>query len=107
MTSNLTARGIQMQTLEKYSDLDAQKRRLVEFGFTSESPISIAVTRYTGSEGAGGSFGPNAMDLDSIYKQWVPRDEKERVEALEWMDEVEEFELLGRHYCVAWGGRGV
>ena len=88
MVSNLIARGIHLQTLEKYADLEQQKERLRRYGFG-------------GREG-----GAEAADIDFIWKHWVGEAEKERVEGLEWMDEVEEFVLLARHYCVAWGWRG-
>jgi [phosphatase 2A protein]-leucine-carboxy methyltransferase len=35
----------------------------------------------------------------------VSEAEKERVAGLEMLDEVEEWQLLARHYCVAWGWR--
>ena len=40
-----------------------------------------------------------------MCKQWLGEEERTRVGALEWMDEIEEWELLMRHYCVAWGWR--
>jgi [phosphatase 2A protein]-leucine-carboxy methyltransferase len=89
MVSNLTARGIQLQTLEKYADLKEQKERLNQSGC-----------------GTGIGGGAEAADIDWIWKHWVDPKEKERVDGLEWMDEVEEFVLLGRHYCIAWGWRG-
>jgi O-methyltransferase involved in polyketide biosynthesis len=85
MVSNLTARGIHLQTLEKYASLAAQMERLVKCGF---------------------SGGAEAADVDFIWRKWLAVSERERVEALEWMDEVEEFTLFARHYCVAWGWRG-
>lgn len=85
MVSNLTARGIHLQTLEKYSDLKQQQERLEQQGF----------------HGPGG--GAHAADVDFVWKHWVDESDKERVEGLEWMDEVEEFVLLAQHYCVAWG----
>lgn len=86
MVSNLTARGIHLQTLEKYASLAAQTDRLRKSGF---------------------SGGAQAADVDFIWRKWLARTERERVEGLEWMDEVEEFTLFARHYCVAWGWRGV
>ncbi|RMZ76418.1 hypothetical protein DV737_g4790, partial [Chaetothyriales sp. CBS 132003] len=68
MISNLTTRGIQLQTLHK--------------------------------------SGAAAVDIDWVWKTWIDDAEKERVDALEWMDEVEEFVLLARHYCLAFGWRG-
>lgn len=84
MVSNLAARGIVLQTLHKYSSLDVQKERLKMYGFTE---------------------GREALDVDVIYEQWVDEEEKERVSKLEMLDEVEEWRLLAKHYCVAWGWR--
>jgi O-methyltransferase involved in polyketide biosynthesis len=88
MVSNLTARGIQLRTVEKYADLKEQRDRLEQAGF------------------AGDGGGAEAADVDFIWREWVDEQEKERIDGLEWMDEVEEFVLLGKHYCVAWGWRG-
>ncbi|TKX27009.1 leucine carboxyl methyltransferase [Elsinoe australis] len=41
----------------------------------------------------------------SPSKMWITPQERERVERLEWLDEVEEWKLLASHYCVAWGWR--
>ena len=92
MISNLASRGLQLQTLERYHDLMQQAGRLKSYGFvdTLQPP--------------GG--GAAAADVDFIWHKWISSDEKERVEALEWMDEVEEFVLLAKHYCIAWGWRG-
>ena len=90
MVSNLIARGIHLQTLEKYADLKQQRDRLLQQGFG----------------GGDGGAGAGAADIDFIWKHWIGEAEKERVEGLEWMDEVEEFVLLARHYCIAWGWRG-
>lgn len=85
MVSNLAARGIQLQTLHKYSSLAAQRQRLREHGFAD---------------------GQGAADIDFIWDQWVSTSEKERVATLEMLDEIEEWKLLAQHYCVAWGWRG-
>lgn len=85
MVSNLTARGIHLQTLEKYASLSAQIDRL---------------------RGCAFSGGAEAADVDFIWRKWLAGTERERVEGLEWMDEVEEFTLFARHYCIVWGWRG-
>lgn len=85
MVSNLATRGIQLQTLNKYATLDAQRTRLREYGF-------------------GG--GQTAADVDYIWERWVSEEEKERVAGLEMLDEMEEWKLLAAHYCVAWGWKG-
>jgi [phosphatase 2A protein]-leucine-carboxy methyltransferase len=95
MTSNLASRGISLPTLEKYNDLNAQKERLRKAGFTEQA----------GATGDG-IAGAEAVDLDFVWKHWIGEEEREIVEGLEWMDEVEEFELLGKHYVVAYGWRG-
>lgn len=82
MIRNLVARGIHLQTIEKYADLPSQKQRLADLGLTAQ-----------------------AEDINSIWSSWISQDEKDRVEKLEWMDEVEEFVLLAQHYCIAWGWR--
>lgn len=85
MVSNLAARGIQLQTLNKYASLEAQRARLREQGLGS---------------------GQAAADIDFIWERWVDEEEKERVASVEMLDEVEEWQLLARHYCIAWGWRG-
>jgi [phosphatase 2A protein]-leucine-carboxy methyltransferase len=84
MVSNLAARGIQLQTLHRYASLEAQRRRFREQGFGK---------------------GQAAGDIEFIWKRWVSEEEKERVAGLEMLDEMEEWELLARHYCIAWGWR--
>ena len=83
MVSNLAARGIVLQTLQKYHSLAIQRARLQEHGFA-------------GTAGA---------DVDFLWENWVSAEEKRRVATLEMVDEVEEWRLLAQHYCVAWGWR--
>lgn len=86
MLTNLASRGIQLQTVRKYYSLAAQRSRLHSAGFAS---------------------GQGAVDVEQMYysTEWVTEAERERVERLEWLDEVEEWKLLASHYCVAWGWR--
>lgn len=85
MVSNLAARGIHLQTLHRYASLELQRERLKEHGFCD---------------------GQSAADVDFLWERWVSKEEKERVSGLEMLDEMEEWQLLARHYCVAWGWRG-
>ena len=87
MVANLAARGIELQTLRKYATLEAQRARLALYGFR------------------GGGGGADARDVDTLWEQGTSSMEKERVAALEMVDEVEEWRLLAAHYCVAWGWR--
>lgn len=82
MIRNLVARGIHLQTIEKYADLQSQEQRLADLNFTAQ-----------------------AEDINFIWSVWISQDEKDRVDKLEWMDEIEEFVLLAQHYCIAWGWR--
>ncbi|RPB25965.1 leucine carboxyl methyltransferase [Terfezia boudieri ATCC MYA-4762] len=82
MVQNLATRGIVLQTLKKYSTLSRQKERLRMLGFK-------------GGQAAG--------DVDWIWENWVGANEKKRLARLEMLDEVEEWKLLARHYCVVWG----
>lgn len=86
MVSNLASRGIHMQTLKRYSSLDAQRQRLRLAEFDKQG----------------------ARDVHQIWdsEQWISESERERIEKLEWLDEVEEWKLLASHYCVAWGWKG-
>ena len=74
MVANLTARGIYLKTLEAHSTLKAQRKRLVDH----EMLWALSA------------------DVDFIWQKWIDEDEKERVEKLEWMDEIEEFVLLAK-----------
>ena len=84
MIQNLATRGIVLKTLKKYSTLLRQKERLRLLGFK-------------GGQAAG--------DVDWIFENWVSSIEKERLARLEMLDEVEEWKLLAKHYCVVWGWR--
>ncbi|OCK80024.1 leucine carboxyl methyltransferase [Lepidopterella palustris CBS 459.81] len=84
MISNLASRNIYLPTLTTYPTISSQRRRLKDAGF----------------EG-----GQRAADTGFIWKEWVGEREKERVGALEMLDEFEELELLLGHYCVVWGWR--
>ncbi|KAF8468792.1 S-adenosyl-L-methionine-dependent methyltransferase [Kalaharituber pfeilii] len=82
MIQNLATRGIVLQTLKKYSTLSKQRERLRVLGFK-------------GGQASG--------DVDWIWETWVSQNEKERLARLEMLDEVEEWKLLAKHYCVVWG----
>lgn len=87
MVTNLASRGIELRTLKRYFSLDAQRQRL----------------RLSGFKG-----GQGARDIYQLWgsDDWVGKGERERIEKLEWLDEIEEWKLLSSHYCVAWGWRG-
>lgn len=84
MVSNLATRGIQLQTLHRYASLEAQRGRFQDQGFED---------------------GQAAADIEFIWKRWISESEKDRVAGLEMLDEMEEWQLLAQHYCIAWGWR--
>lgn len=84
MTSNLASRNIRLPTLSAYPELGDQRARLKQYGLVD---------------------GARAADNEWIWREWVPEEEKERVAGLEFLDEMEELDLLLKHYCVAWGWR--
>lgn len=84
MASNLAARRIRMPTLEVYKQPKDQEERLRQAGFKEVRQKTV----------------------DSIWGQWISEGERERVDGLEGLDEVEEWQLLAGHYIVAWGWKG-
>ncbi|RYP03385.1 hypothetical protein DL765_010520 [Monosporascus sp. GIB2] len=84
MVSNLAGRHIRMPTLEDYKNSEQQHARLVEAGFEQV----------------------REMTVEEIWRTWIPEEEKERVDSLEGLDEVEEWNLIAGHYIVAWAWRG-
>ncbi|KAI0860569.1 leucine carboxyl methyltransferase [Xylaria cubensis] len=85
MVSNLAARHIRMPTLEDYADINKQEARLRDAGFDTAHSLTI----------------------ERIWEDWVSPEEKERVDGLEGLDEVEEWNLLAGHYSVSWGWRDI
>lgn len=84
MKANLAARGLYMPTLEVYGSLEAQKQRLQRAGFNDCQ---------------------EAADIEWLWRKWIRRSEKERLDRIETLDEVEEWELLAKHYLIAWAFR--
>ena len=84
MVSNLAVRRIRMPTLDVYKEPRDQERRLRDVGFDRVRHLTI----------------------DAVWARWVSHAEKERLDALEGLDEVEEWLLLAGHYIVAWAWRG-
>eukprot|EP00158_Paraphelidium_tribonemae_P006321 Partr_v1_DN27774_c2_g1_i22_m67770 putative leucine carboxyl methyltransferase len=79
MISNLKSRNIVLKSIYKYPDVVAQRQRYLSAGFES---CQVA-------------------DMISIYDKNTSEEEKARVSALEMLDEVEEWTILGKHYYVA------
>eukprot|EP00158_Paraphelidium_tribonemae_P006324 Partr_v1_DN27774_c2_g1_i7_m67732 putative leucine carboxyl methyltransferase len=74
MISNLKSRNIVLKSIYKYPDVVAQRQRYLSAGFES---CQVA-------------------DMISIYDKNTSEEEKARVSALEMLDEVEEWTILGK-----------
>lgn len=84
MVSNLAARNIQMPGMDRYRNAKDQIQRLRDAGFGAAECKSV----------------------EAIWESWIDAAEKERVDQLEGLDEVEEWKLLAGHYIVVWGVKG-
>lgn len=84
MISNLQTRNIYLNTLTAYPELGDQRARLQSYGLKA---------------------GAKAVDTHTIWRKWIRDEEKERIAGLEFLDELEELEMLLQHYCIAWGWR--
>lgn len=86
MVSNIRrGRRVELPGLAACPTLETQKHRwLKQTGFT----------------------GAAAADMRAVYEVYLDGPERHRVEALEMMDEVEEWHLLMSHYCITVGVLG-
>ena len=51
----------------------------------------------------GFSSGQDAIDINFAHDRWMGKNELVRISRLELLDEMEEWQLLAGHYCIAWG----
>lgn len=84
MVANLAARKIHMPTLHVYREPADQEDRLRDAGLERARHATI----------------------EDVWRDWVDDAERERVDSLEGLDEVEEWKLLAAHYLIVWGSRG-
>ncbi|OAQ97970.1 hypothetical protein LLEC1_00531 [Akanthomyces lecanii] len=84
MVSNLAARNVHMPGMDRYRNAKDQIQRLHDAGFGAADCKSV----------------------EAIWESWIDASEKQRVDQLEGLDEVEEWKLLAGHYVVAWGVKG-
>ena len=80
MLHNLQLRGCPLLGLPAYPTLDSHRSRyLTDAGYE----------RWTG------------WDMLRVYGEWIEADERRRVEAVEWLDELEEWNLIQSHYHIS------
>ncbi|KAK9240657.1 S-adenosyl-L-methionine-dependent methyltransferase [Lipomyces kononenkoae] len=81
MVHNLALRGISIPTMMAFPTLQSQVSRLRGLGFKATA----------------------AGDLKYVHDTWVSGDEMHKINSLEILDELEEFDLLVSHYGIYWG----
>ncbi|XP_004586889.2 leucine carboxyl methyltransferase 1 [Ochotona princeps] len=83
MIENLRRRQCDLAGVETCRSLESQKERLLVSGWETAA----------------------AVDMMELYSR-LPRAEVNRIEALEFLDEMELLEQLMQHYCLCWATKG-
>jgi len=78
MVRNLTNRGCTLKGIQAHPTLEAQEKRFRGRGWSHVQ----------------------ARDMEDVYNQLIEAGERSRVARLEMFDEVEQWQLIQRHYCV-------
>ncbi|CAA21793.1 leucine carboxyl methyltransferase, involved in regulation of PPA2 [Schizosaccharomyces pombe] len=78
MKANLSARGVILKTLDCYETTEQQRMRFLDYGYSEVI----------------------AEDFLTIEETWIPIEEKKRTMSIEMLDELEEWQLLAKHYCL-------
>jgi len=78
MLNNLQSRGIPLASIKAYPDLNAQKKRFTDLGYTKLE----------------------ALDMNQIHTFLLSPADNQRISRLEIFDELEEWHLIQSHYCI-------
>ncbi|TPX65895.1 hypothetical protein CcCBS67573_g07994 [Chytriomyces confervae] len=81
MMDNLKMRKIMLPGLLAYPSLECQKKRFFDSGYVLNA---------------------TAVTMLDQYEIHTPLEERHRVSKVEMFDEVEEWQLMASHYCIAW-----
>ncbi|ESK97369.1 leucine carboxyl methyltransferase [Moniliophthora roreri MCA 2997] len=81
MVNNLKARNVTLPGAEPYPTLASLPNRFLTLGYTAA----------------------HALTLKDIRRQYINPQELERISKLEFLDEVEELDLVLDHYAITWG----
>ncbi|KAA1476459.1 leucine carboxyl methyltransferase [Dentipellis sp. KUC8613] len=81
MLSNLKSRNVSLPGVEPYTDRASLPQRFLRLGFTAA----------------------DALTLHEIRRDYVAPEELERISTLEFLDELEELDLVLDHYAITWG----
>ncbi|KAI7862867.1 S-adenosyl-L-methionine-dependent methyltransferase, partial [Spinellus fusiger] len=80
MLKNLQERHIELKGIHAFPDQQAQEERFRQLCWQEAT----------------------AVDMNILHDRWLEESERVRMASLEILDELEEWTLLARHYCVAW-----
>ena len=79
MMKNFTSRGVPLIGIENYQSLEGIHKMNIEEGF-DECTVK---------------------DMDIIFRHWLPKAEMTRIRKLEFLDELEELNLIQSHYFIS------
>ncbi|TFY57730.1 hypothetical protein EVG20_g8426 [Dentipellis fragilis] len=83
MLSNLKSRNVSLPGVEPYTDKASLPQRFLRLNFTAA----------------------DALTLHEIRRAYVAPEELERISTLEFLDELEELDLVLDHYAITWGSK--
>ncbi|GMM47760.1 leucine carboxy methyltransferase [Pichia kluyveri] len=84
MVNNLNSRGLKMPSLMVYNSVELQIERFKKI-----------FENYNN-----GNFSIWCNDMKWVYENSITCEENKRLTSLEWLDEIEEFNLINSHYCL-------
>jgi len=84
MLQNLASSGLRLPGMEGCPTVEAHRARMLQQGFTEV----------------------NVAPMLQVYDEFFSNEERARVSKIEWLDEVEEWNLIMNHYCFAVGVKG-
>eukprot|EP01111_Echinosteliopsis_oligospora_P005692 TRINITY_DN1923_c0_g1_i2.p1 TRINITY_DN1923_c0_g1~~TRINITY_DN1923_c0_g1_i2.p1 ORF type:complete len:219 (-),score=44.62 TRINITY_DN1923_c0_g1_i2:14-670(-) len=80
MVKNLAERGCALLSIHEYADEAKQAKRYEKQGWHRVE----------------------VLDMSSVYYYFLPTADRLRIERIELFDELEEWNLIQRHYCIVW-----
>ncbi|EFP85437.1 uncharacterized protein PGTG_11793 [Puccinia graminis f. sp. tritici CRL 75-36-700-3] len=100
MVQNLATRGLSMAGFEANRSIDSQIQRFKEHGFTEIVCTDIKALRTRSFPGNQRDGDPDEEEGEGWKARWSA--ELDRIRKLEFLDEVEELELILLHYALSW-----
>jgi O-methyltransferase involved in polyketide biosynthesis len=79
MVKNFKERGVPLVSIDNFRNLDEIQEMYVEGGYQT----------------------CEARDVQTIFTQYLPKQELQRIRKLEWLDELEQIALIQSHYFIS------